>query len=66
MSAKIEIQALGGALEAQGGEWQVRDWLKPHRIVLIMIALALVVAIALTMRWDWLPAPLRHKRKARL
>ncbi|MCG8687954.1 MAG: ABC transporter permease subunit [Desulfobacterales bacterium] len=33
----------------------IKDWLKPHRIVLIGIALAMVTAIATQMRWDWLP-----------
>lgn len=31
------------------------DWLRPHRIVLILIALAIVVCAAIFMRWDWLP-----------
>ena len=31
------------------------DWLKPHRVVLILIALAIVLGSAVFMRWDWLP-----------
>lgn len=32
-----------------------RNWLKPHRILLLFIAAVLVTVIAVTMRWDWLP-----------
>lgn len=31
------------------------NWLKPHRIVLILIALAIVLGSIFLMRWDWLP-----------
>lgn len=50
-----ETQAMPGMREAVDGEWRVRGWFRPHRIVLILIALGLIIAMALTMRWDWLP-----------
>jgi polar amino acid transport system permease protein len=31
------------------------NWLKPHRIVLILIGLAIVLGSFFFMRWDWLP-----------
>ncbi|MEQ1939519.1 ABC transporter permease [Mesorhizobium sp. CN5-321] len=31
------------------------NWLKPHRVVLILIALAIVLGSAFFLRWDWLP-----------
>lgn len=31
------------------------NWLKPHRIILLLIALGLVTLAAAKMRWDWLP-----------
>jgi polar amino acid transport system permease protein len=31
------------------------DWLKPHRIALMLVALAIVLGAAFLMRWDWLP-----------
>ena len=31
------------------------DWIKPHRIALILLAAGLVAYIAITMQWDWLP-----------
>jgi polar amino acid transport system permease protein len=31
------------------------NWLRPHRVVLILIALAIVLASIFLMRWDWLP-----------
>jgi len=33
----------------------VRDWLKPHRVVLLILAAVLVVWLAGNMRWDWIP-----------
>ena len=33
----------------------LRDWLKPHRIVMIALFVALVVWCAFTLRWDWIP-----------
>jgi polar amino acid transport system permease protein len=33
----------------------MKDWMQPHRVVLLMLAVALVVWCALTLRWDWLP-----------
>lgn len=33
----------------------LRDWLQPHRIVLLALLLALVLWCALTLRWDWVP-----------
>lgn len=33
----------------------MKNWLKPHRIVLLIIAAGLITTIATTMRWDWLP-----------
>ena len=30
----------------------LRDWLKPHRIVMIALFVALVVWCAFTLRWD--------------
>jgi len=33
----------------------IRDWMKLHRIILLMVATGLVIAIATQMRWDWLP-----------
>lgn len=31
------------------------NWLKPHRVVLILVALAIVLGSIFFMRWDWLP-----------
>lgn len=31
------------------------NWLRPHRVMLILIALAIVLASIFLMRWDWLP-----------
>jgi polar amino acid transport system permease protein len=31
------------------------NWLKPHRVVLILVALAIVLGSVFFMRWDWLP-----------
>jgi polar amino acid transport system permease protein len=33
----------------------LRSWLKPHRIALILVAIVIVASAALFMRWDWLP-----------
>ncbi len=33
----------------------LRAFLVPHRIVLMLIGVAIVAWCALTMRWDWLP-----------
>lgn len=33
----------------------MRDWLQPHRLVLIALALGLAVWAGLTLRWDWIP-----------
>jgi polar amino acid transport system permease protein len=35
----------------------MRDWLQPHRVVLIGLAVALVLACAWFLRWDWLAEP---------
>lgn len=35
----------------------MKDWMQPHRIVLIGLAVALVVACAVFLRWDWLANP---------
>lgn len=35
----------------------MRDWLQPHRVVLIGLAVALVLACAWFLRWDWLTEP---------
>jgi polar amino acid transport system permease protein len=35
----------------------MRDWLQPHRVVLIGLAAALVLACAWFLRWDWLAEP---------
>ena len=35
----------------------MRDFLKPHRIVLLVLALALVAFCVLKLRWDWLAEP---------
>lgn len=35
----------------------MRDWLKPHRIVMILIALAIVVFCVLFLNWSWLANP---------
>ena len=35
----------------------MRDWLQPHRVVLIGVAVALVLACAWFLRWDWLAEP---------
>ncbi|MBK1624035.1 ABC transporter permease [Afifella marina DSM 2698] len=31
------------------------NWLKPHRIVLLLLAALMVALMAFNMRWDWLP-----------
>ena len=31
------------------------NWLKPHRIILMLIAVGLIILIATSMRWYWLP-----------
>lgn len=38
----------------------LRQWLRPHRVVMLALLAALVLWCALTLRWDWLPkyAPL--------
>jgi polar amino acid transport system permease protein len=36
----------------------MKDWLQPHRVVLIGLALGLVLACAIFLRWDWLGNPL--------
>ena len=33
----------------------LRQWLLPHRIVMIALFAALVLWCALTLRWDWIP-----------
>ncbi len=33
----------------------MNNWIKPHRVILLIIAAGLVAAIIMTMRWDWLP-----------
>ena len=33
----------------------MKNWLKLHRIILLIIAAGLVTAIVTLMRWDWLP-----------
>ncbi len=33
----------------------MKDWLKPHRIILLTIAAGMIFAIVTKMRWDWLP-----------
>lgn len=33
----------------------IKDWMKPHRILLVIMAAVMVGAIATQMRWDWLP-----------
>ncbi|MFN4101342.1 MAG: ABC transporter permease [Pararhodobacter sp.] len=33
----------------------MRDWLKPHRVVLLVLAGLLVFWVAGNMRWDWIP-----------
>ena len=33
----------------------MKEWLKPHRIILFLIAVGLVSAVVTQMRWDWLP-----------
>lgn len=35
----------------------MRDFLKPHRIVLILLAVALITYCVLALRWDWLANP---------
>jgi len=33
----------------------LRQWLLPHRIVLLLLSIALLIWCAYTMRWDWIP-----------
>ncbi|WP_068297342.1 ABC transporter permease [Pararhodobacter sp. CCB-MM2] len=33
----------------------LKDWFKPHRLVLMVLALGLMLWAALSMRWDWIP-----------
>lgn len=34
---------------------RMKDWLKPHRIILILMGLSFTLWAILNMRWDWLP-----------
>ncbi|MCF1502298.1 ABC transporter permease [Afifella sp. H1R] len=36
-------------------EAKSENWLKPHRIVLLLLAALMVALMAFNMRWDWLP-----------
>jgi polar amino acid transport system permease protein len=36
----------------------MKEWMQPHRVVLIGLAVALVLACAVFLRWDWLGNPL--------
>jgi len=33
----------------------MKNWLQPHRVVIIALAIGLLVWCALTLRWDWIP-----------
>lgn len=42
-------------IDVAGRNGRKRDWLKPHRVVLVGIGLALLAAAIFYGRWDWLP-----------
>ena len=45
----------GPAQHARGGD--VKEFLKPHRIVLIAIGVGLVLWCAMALNWSWLQEP---------
>ncbi|WP_409976953.1 ABC transporter permease [Afifella sp. JA880] len=49
------VHAMADLIDPQEKAAKRENWLKPHRIVLLLLAALMVTLMAFNMRWDWLP-----------